>query len=435
MSKISRFFKKALLLLTVFVMAGSLAFAAQKDSDSKKKKKESDRTFFDRFWELGVSVDVSIANNYFALLDFFHETVVINMNDIYDTIGVNGLTFDVGLGVHVFTNVLGDNFSGGLDIGVDPTINFALTKDTIGFIANGNKLDESMKIGAGIAAAAYVDADIPVSFKVGDNLKLYVTPSYFIPLVYVPYADVALNVKLNSDGTASVTGSQVISAYSALPIDAIVSGDPSSINPVDVVGKGGFDITVAGEFKLFDSFILGASATNIPIFPSKLSAAYQYKVGVNYTMESSILAQLMNGTFDTSGFANCYTFEPVESDENSSISVFRPLKFGFWVDWHIMDDELLVVTPFMQMRFLDATVGNDAGFGFDYAVRVYCNWKFLRTAFTSSYIDNIFKQQLDLAFNLRFFELDLVIASEATSFAQSFCGSGVGVGLGIIFGF
>ena len=87
------------------------------------------------------------------------------------------------------------------------------------------------------------------------------------------------------------------------------------------------------------------------------------------------------------------------------------------------------------MRFLDATVGNAVGFGFDYALKGLLDLKFFRTSLTSSYVDNIFKQELAFAFNIRFFELDLVISSQATSFSKSFCGSGVGVGVGVILGF
>ncbi|MCR5698462.1 MAG: hypothetical protein K6G52_02345 [Treponemataceae bacterium] len=435
--RFSSFIKKAVLFLTLLMISTTAVFADQDDKDSKKKNKDKDneRTFFDRFWELGVSADVGIANNYFEVLDFFHETIVVDFTDMYSTINYKGLTLDLGVGVHVFSNVLAKKFNIGFDVGVDPVINMAISKDVIGLIAEGNSstLDQAMTVGAGVAAAAYLDLDVPFGFDLGEKIKLHVTPSYYIPLVYLPYTDVTATVQINSDGTASVSMDKTLAVYSALPIYNYINGD-TTLDYLDILSKGGFDITVAGELEFLEVLDLGASATNIPIVPSHLQSQYAYRVQVNYTMETSLLAQLMSGSFNSSSFADCYSFEPVESD-GSTINVFRPLKFGFWANWRVLGTEMLVLTPFVQMRFLDGTVANAVGFGFDYALKALLDLKFFRTSLTTSYVDNIFKQELALAFNLRFFELDLVIASEATTFAKSFCGSGVGVGVGVILGF
>ena len=434
-TKIYSFMKKAILILLILVVSSGLAFAEKSEKSSKKKDKD-DRTFFDRFWELGVTADVGVANNYFAILDFFHETIVIDMDKMYETIGYKGLTLDVGAEVHIFSNILTKNFELGFDIGVDPTINFVLSKDTIGLISegNGSKIDQEMSIGVGVATAAYLDVDVPVMFTLGDKLKFHVTPSYFIPLIYLPYTDVAATVKINSDGTAQVSADQTLAVYSALPIYNYINGDTTTLDYFDILSKGGFDITVAGELEFLENLYLGASATNIPIVPSRLQSNYAYKVTVDYKMESSLLETLISGGFNSESFQNCYSYEPVESD-GSTINVFRPLKFGFWADWRVLGNDLLILTPFVQMRFLDATVGNAVGFGFDYALKGLLDLKFFRTSLTSSYVDNIFKQELAFAFNIRFFELYLVISSQATSFSKSFCGSGVGVGVGVILGF
>ena len=126
-TKIYSFMKKAILVLLILVVSSGLAFAEKSEKSSKKKDKD-DRTFFDRFWELGVTADVGVANNYFAILDFFHETIVIDMDKMYETIGYKGLTLDVGAEVHVFSNILTKNFELGFDVGVDPTVNFVLSK-------------------------------------------------------------------------------------------------------------------------------------------------------------------------------------------------------------------------------------------------------------------------------------------------------------------
>ena len=55
-------------------------------------------------------------------------------------------------------------------------------------------------------------------------------------------------------------------------------------------------------------------------------------------------------------------------------------------------------------------------------------------AFTTSYIDSIFAQQLDIALNLRLFEINFMISTQSANFFRSFAGSGLGVGVGFKFG-
>ena len=88
----------------------------------------------------------------------------------------------------------------------------------------------------------------------------------------------------------------------------------------------------------------------------------------------------------------------------------------------------------MQFKFADFTLKNLLGFGFDYSVTAKSYLGPLVPAFTTSYIDSIFAQQLDIALNLRLFEIDFMISTQSTNFARSFAGSGLGVGVGFRFG-
>ena len=444
-------FKKSILAFLVLSLVTTTIFASSKKQSDEKKEKEKG-SFFNRVWELGVTADVGIANNYFEILDFFQPTIVIDFNDMYDSVGVNGLTLDLELGAHIFSNVLTKKFSFGFDIGFDPTINMAISKDFIDFIANGNELDETQTLTLGVAAEAFLDVVLPVNFKLGKLLAFSVSPAYFLPVVYMPYTPIGVDVTMGSDGSIVAKGETEVALYSILPIDSFTSGTFSTSDILPLLGKGGFDISVAGTFQLLPSIKLGASAKNIPIVPSKVNAQYKYKVSVDFETDSLVTDLLSSDTdsgsesegessetdsSSSSGldFSSMYSFEQVDVTEVAAINVFRPLKFGFWAEWQIFGNDLLVLTPFVQMRFLDATVGNAAGFGFDYALSLSTDIKFLRSSFTTSYIDNIFKQKLFLALNCRILEVDISISSQATTFVKSFVGSGVGVGVGVILGF
>ena len=354
------------------------------------------------------------------------------------------MTLDLNMGAHIFSNVLARTFSFGFDIGLDPVVNFALSKDFISFLAEGNTLDKTQTLSAGIGATAYLDFDVPIRFEVGKLLEFKVIPSYFLPIIYMPYTDIGVDVTMSSDGSIIAKGETEVAAYSVLPINDFTSGSFSVEDILPLLSKGGFDISVAGTFQLLPVLKLGASVRNIPIVPSRVTAQYKYKIGVDFESDS-LLSTVMSATSSsdsesdssttTSALSSAYTFEQVDVTESAAVNVFRPLKFGFWADWQIFGTDALVLTPFLQMRFLDATVGNAAGFGFDYALTASTDIKFLRASLTTSYIDQIFKQQLFLALNCRILEVDISISSQATTFAKSFCGSGVGVGVGVILGF
>ena len=461
MKTLSSIFKKSVLILSIVSLVSVSAFAAKKDSDSEKKKKDGDYSFFNRIWELGVKVDVNVANNYFEVLDFFHPTIELDFNDMSQAASIGalkGLSFDLKSNVHVFSNVLARNFSFGFDIGVDPTVNLLISRDLIDFIANGNCLDEEQKFSVGVGVQTFLDVDIPVKFKVGDLLTLNVSPSYYIPLVYMPYTNVGATIKMESSGKVSIKGETTATVYSVMPVAQLISGgfNFSKEDILPMLSKGGFDISVGGTFQLLPTIKLGANATSIPIYPSKANAQVSYKVGLNYetdSMASDLIKKTgSSGSGEGSGsggegsgsgeqaasgfdWKSMFTFEQVEVANVTPVNAFRPMKFGFWAEWQDFGNDLLVLTPFIQMRFLDATSKWKGGFGFDYALTAATDLKFFKASLTSSYIDQIFKQQLFFAFNLRILELDISIGSQGTTFGKSFCGNGVGVGVGVILGF
>ena len=393
------------------------------------KTKKAKRSFFQRFFEVGVDIDAGVSNNYFGLGDLLQETIVLDFTEMSDNISYRGLALNGNLDFTVFSNIYAKNSAVGFDVDVNTLVNFLINKDVIRLIASGNTIDGDMLVGAGFGASSFAAFDVPVTFKPFKKLTLQVTGSYFLPVLYIPYVDATVTTRINSDGTVALNGSATANAYSALPIT-----DFSSINVYDVLSQGGVDISVAGEFAFLSFLDLGASVVNLPLIPSKLNCQYSYLASVSYSMDDSVLNQYYtNGAVDTSGFT--YSLEQQDVSTVEKVKVFRPMKFGFWANWRPLNNKLLTLTPFVQVRFLDATLANAAGCGFDYALKAATNLGMFEAAFVSSYIDMTFRQELDLKFNVRFFELDLSVASQSANFAKSLCGSGLGLGLSVIFGF
>ncbi|MCR4790571.1 MAG: hypothetical protein K5839_05775 [Treponemataceae bacterium] len=434
--------KKIISVLLVLLMLTASVFAKSKSDDSKteedqkkekEKKDKNDRSFFDRYWESGTVIDLNLSNNYLGLSDILKETIVIDFSEMAESLSYKGLAFNTILDFRHYSNIYTKKLDFGFAIDFDTIINFALSKDTMALIANGNSVDEDMLLGAGFGAEAFVSLDLPFSFDIGEKLTIDLSASYFIPVLYIPYTDGTVTTRINSDGTLSLNGSVTAQVYSALPIASLVGGT-GEFDVFSILAQGGVDLSFAGQYELLEFLDLGFNITNIPLVPSNLNCQYQYTATVDYDMDTAVLNQFMtNKSFDTEGFS--YTLSENEAESSGAMKVFRPIKMGFWATWRILNNDLLALTPFMQFRLLDATVDNEAGFGFDYALTVSTDLKWFRGGFTTCYLDNIFKQQLDLAFNLRFFELDLTLSSQSANFLKSFCGTGFGLAIGIIFGF
>ena len=75
------------------------------NDESTQEKKKDKKSFWDRWFEIGVMADVGISNNYFNFSDFLKEEIIINMDEVNDGLGKDGLVFNNNLGTNVFINL------------------------------------------------------------------------------------------------------------------------------------------------------------------------------------------------------------------------------------------------------------------------------------------------------------------------------------------
>ena len=394
------------------------------DESTKEPEKEKKR-FWDRYFEIGFNTNIGISNNYFHISDFLKEEIIIDMNDINDGIGNRGLNLYTNLDTDFFLNINTSAFKASIFSGIESKVNFALEKGLIDFLANGNELDQEFDVGAGVGVSVYEENSFSLEIPI-KKLKIKAVPSYFVPVFYIPYTAATVTSVVTTDGTVSAKGNTTASVYSALPLDNLSELSYSTIT--DAFAHGGFDISLYAQYKLFKNLEVGAFLTHVPIVPANLSCTNKYTASLDFTMEG-ILNQLSeNGTVDTSNF-NYDLSDNIATDEDS-IKLVRPFKIGFNANWKVFDSNILIISPMIQFKFADFTLKNLLGFGFDYSVTAKSYLGPLEPAFTTSYIDSIFSQQLDIALNLRLFEIDFMISTQSANFARSFAGSGLGVGVG-----
>ena len=125
-----------------------------------------------------------------------------------------------------------------------------------------------------------------------------------------------------------------------------------------------------------------------------------------------------------------YELSDNQATENDIARIVRPFKIGFNANWRVFNNKLLILSPMIQFKFADFTLENLLGFGFDYSITAKSHLGPFIPSFTTSCFDSVFSQQLNIALNLRLFEIDLLVSTQSTNFFKSFAGSGLGVGVG-----
>lgn len=395
------------------------------DEDTQEKDKDKKR-FWDRWFEIGVMADIGISNNYFHISDFLTEEIIINMDEINNNLGKNGLSINNNFGTNVFLNLNTSIFKASLFANIEETFNFNLGKGFFEFFANGNKLDEDIVFSAGVGASVFEENSFSLEIPIG-KLKIKAVPSYFIPLLYVPHTPAEIKTKMGSDGKITAVGTATASVYSALPLNDLSQGlTYDSIT--DAFRYGGFDISVYGEYQLFEKLSVGAFLTHVPIVPSNLSCTNKYTATMNFEMEG--LLDSLSSEEETELVKYDYNLSDNQATENDVARIVRPFKIGFNANWKPFDNNLLILSPMIQFKFADFTLENLLGFGFDYKITAKSYLGPLEPSFTTSCIDSVFCQQFDLALNLRLIEIDLMISTQSKNFLKSFAGSGLGVGVG-----
>ena len=396
------------------------------NDESTQEKKKDKKSFWDRWFEIGVMADVGISNNYFNFSDFLKEEIVINMDEVNDGLGKNGLVFNNNLGTNVFINLNTSIFKTSFFVNVEEQLNFSLDKGIFEFLANGNKINENIEVGAGIGASVFEENSFSLEIPFG-KLKIKAVPSYFIPLLYVPHTPATVTALIKDDGTITMKGNATASVYSALPLNKISEGlTYDSIT--NAFSFGGFDISVYGEYELFEFLDVGAFLTHIPIVPSNLDCSFKYSASIDFSMDG--ILNSVNSKEESELYKFNYELSDNQATENDIARIVRPFKIGFNANWRVFNNKLLILSPMIQFKFADFTLENLLGFGFDYSITAKSHLGPFIPSFTTSCFDSVFSQQLNIALNLRLFEIDLLVSTQSTNFFKSFAGSGLGVGVG-----
>ncbi len=378
-----------------------------------------------RYFEIGTDVSAGVSNNWFAVNDFFKDVLLVDLNKMSDELK-DGMNLNAAADVNVFMNLnLGKVARIGTFVAVDGDGMVNLPQTLLDFIANGNAQTPNGFSGElYIGTAVYVEAGFSIQSFV-KKFGIKVTPTVFMPALYVPDTEAAYSVSTKDDGHSSISASADISVYSAIPLDT------RTLNVSEQLAGAGLDFDLEVEYPLLKNLDLGVALRHIPAVPASMI----YKMGFTATAEYA-MEPLLNGSSSGLKYDGTYTHtDPVYETLSSPYTVQRPIIFGVQAayrpfgDWFVVKGNADCV--FKNPVYLNA--GVEAGIYFLPMSKM--GGHLLAAAFSMNYEDSVWIQRVTIGLNLRVLELTAHVSSQSSDFIKSFTGTGLGAGLGVRIGF
>jgi len=377
----------------------------------------------DRSFELGLAnVSVNFANNFLSIEEVFQDVIHIDFDKLSD-----GFMFNLGLNVSPFYFTYKSKKGWGFGLSVDT--------EAVGILGLSGKMlsfAQAVKENSDVSGALYASATVKSFFDV-QKFKVKVNPSLFYTLAYItpsPSSKSGLAYTLDylPDGTVMRIDYD-IRLYTGFPLDSDNSG---------LTAKPGMDFSVGVEYPLakeigltgalpFLDFDVSLDLINIPFISSKISDYTQIKGRIGGDKPITFFGD------DGEDFFSSFDASNSTETGKNEIAVYRPFKMIVKADWRpLFGSKLLTVTPLigfchneLYLNPVSLEIGVNAGLNL-------ANFFLLKIGF--NYSDRLFVNSLNLAFNLRAFELDIGADLRSQDAAKSWTGAGFGVNFGLKFG-
>ncbi|MCL2230799.1 MAG: hypothetical protein FWC01_06850 [Treponema sp.] len=412
--------KKLLLLLLICFIAFPSIYADDshhaEGTSSDGAEHPSRSRSMDRGFEIAFDINAVFSNNLLTIGEVFSETITIDINRV-----TNGLMASLGVGTAFSINI--DSKKGwgfGLSLGAEGTGVF----DTGGILSLNNLNNEALDFGG----ALFVVADINTFFEI-QKFKVTFNPSMFWAAAYFnPNIRYSLNT---NDGIDFSYTAREVRIYTAMPYEQFMNN-----NIFELTGSPGFDVTLGVEYPLAKElglstliplldFDVGVELHRIPIIPSVLRDYY----GIRDTVSGNIdVLDFFGGSPDLG--------DGVDTDfvsGRAEASFERTFKMLIYANWRpLLGSKLLTVTPVLGLSN-DFLYSRAVSFEGGVSATLNLADIFYATA-GISYFDRVWINSLDLAVNLRAFQLDLGVDMRSQDFIRSWTAGGVGVRVGLRFG-
>jgi hypothetical protein len=367
--------------------------------------------------EFGLNANTYLTNDFLSAVDFFQETFLLDLDDLE-----RGFRMNLGIGVTPFYFSFNnkDNWGFGLSVKADMEGHFHLSGDLLTF-------SEAVNSKSDMGMAIFAELGIDSFFHI-QRFKVKVRPAFYYPIMYMK-SDISYTFDNINDGTI-LSIDYDVRLFSASSLE-----DTSGF---DLTASPGLDISIGAEYPLSEVlglnrilpvlyFDVGLDLINIPVYPSKIEH-YMQIVGRIGRDEPVVFFSGGDDDFFSDLFS---TEDAIYGNEINS--VVRPFKMIGWASWRPLGgSRLLTIIPSagfainpLYLRPFSLEAGTKARLNLG---------NVLITTLGIGYHDRLWKNSIDLAFNVKVFELNIGADLRAPNLVNSWTGSGLGVNLGLKFG-
>ncbi|MBR1535686.1 MAG: hypothetical protein IJ630_01955 [Treponema sp.] len=411
------------LFASSFAAADFSAFDFQGDLLSKPK----------RYFELGVDADVAGANNLLGLKDILQKEVVIDLTKIANDMSDSGFKFSFYDREKVFVNLnISSRFRFSGFASVEGNAHFNISKDLFELLGNGLSAGESKTVD--VLGYADLYANLGASFQTiikGYGVKI--TPTYFIPLVYVPKTTATGKLTTSSNGSIRANAEANVDIYTAVNMHDFIEDsktfDNLDFSVADLLSKGGLDLSLEMERNFFHNFNAGLY-TRVPIIGGKLDYKMSTRVWA-YAYEKNALGILD----DTEDHDYDYGKDDFTYSEET-FKVYRPFRLGLNATYTPFG-QWLKIQPALGFAVRNPYTNGDRIFYMEYALDFRAS--FVKRIFNfnlgTAYQNQVFQQRFGFSLNLRVLEIMAQASMCGTTFLTSFKHDGYGAFVGIRMGF
>ena len=192
---------KKILLPSIFLSVFSLfvlpVFSTEFDTDLLAKPH--------RIFEIGVDAQAAAANSYFNLNNIFQKDIVIDLTKITNDMPRSGFSVGFYDKEQVFINLnISSRFRFSVFTDVEASGRFSISKDLFELLSSGLNVGSTKTVD--VIGYADMFADIGASFQtLVNNYGIRITPTYFIPLLYVPKTKATGTLVTNKEGLIKAT--------------------------------------------------------------------------------------------------------------------------------------------------------------------------------------------------------------------------------------